>query len=163
MLIFFKRSKSIKDIIRLRRHEIFLFNGKTVGLWTEKPYWKDGFCYQKISWEDVEYHFIFRELNLPFFFRKKKVLENLKKEFGFVNENEIRTDFENLKILRDIAEKTYISFPKEGKLPEGKKGIEFKTKSGRVIHFLLGEGKPVPKESYKSLIYPIPPILCFLS
>ena len=160
MLIFFKRSEIIESIVRIRRHEEFLFNGMTVGLWTDELYWKEGFCYQKVVWNDLKFHFIFKEFKTPFFFRKKKVLENLRKEFSFVKN--FRTDFENLKVLKQIAEENYISYPKKGDLPEGKNGIEFKTKSGETFYFLLGEGKPIPKESYKSLVLPIPPFTCLI-
>jgi len=160
MLILIKRYKGYKSLINLRRHDEFLFNGITVGLWTEKPYWKKGFCYQKVVWNDLKFHFIFKEFKPPFFFRKKKVLENLRKEFSFVKT--FRTDFENLKVLKPIAEETYISFPKKGELSEGKNGVEFKTKNGETFYFLLGEGKPIPKDSYKSLVLPIPPFPCLI-
>jgi len=149
-----------ESLVHLSRHEEFLFNKKTVGLWTKVPYWKEGFCFQKIVL-DREYFFVFREFRAPFFFSKKRVYKKLKEEFSFVKNEDIIRNIEELEKFNEKP-KGYLSYPVQGSLPEGKKGVEFKTKKGSSFHLLLNEGKPLNKESFLSLLAPLPALPCLL-
>jgi len=158
--------QEFRKIYELMRHGRYLFVKRVVGLKIKRKIDPPpDFILQTLVFGRVVHHFIYTDIGhfKPFIFSRKKLDRKLEEIFSFVPKDVVVVDEQELESLEIFNNGPYIvhgSYPVKRELKEGEEGVSFR-KGTKIVSFLKGKGKRIPKWETLTVFHPLCPFPIF--